>query len=50
MAVVGYARVSTADQDLKIQHSALRSAGCQKTFSEKKVVLANKGDLSWMLV
>lgn len=36
MAVVGYARVSTTDQDLKIQHSALQSAGCQKIFSEKK--------------
>lgn len=36
MAVVGYARVSTSDQDLSIQHAALTSAGCQKIFSEKQ--------------
>lgn len=36
MAIVGYARVSTTDQDLKIQQSALRSAGCHKIFAEKK--------------
>jgi DNA invertase Pin-like site-specific DNA recombinase len=35
-AMVGYARVSTTDQDLGIQEAALRSAGCKKLFSEKK--------------
>ncbi|MBT3069789.1 recombinase family protein [Rhodomicrobium sp. Az07] len=32
----GYARVSTADQDLTIQQAALEGAGCLKIFSEKK--------------
>jgi DNA invertase Pin-like site-specific DNA recombinase len=29
-------RVSTADQDLTIQHAALERAGCLKIFAEKK--------------
>lgn len=36
MSLVGYARVSSTDQDLTIQHEALNSAGCEKIFSEKK--------------
>ncbi|WP_207485441.1 recombinase family protein [Arenibaculum pallidiluteum] len=35
MAVFGYARVSTADQDLSIQEEALRRAGCDIVRSEK---------------
>ena len=31
----GYARVTTADQDLSIQEATLRAAGCGVTFSEK---------------
>jgi DNA invertase Pin-like site-specific DNA recombinase len=34
--IVGYARVSTADQDLAIQTTALMAAGVEKLFSEKQ--------------
>lgn len=33
--LVGYARVSSADQSLDLQLDALRDAGCEKVFSEK---------------
>lgn len=32
---IGYARCSTAQQDLKVQEVALREAGCARIFSEK---------------
>ena len=35
MTTVGYARVSAIDQDLTIQHEALKAAGCKKIWSEK---------------
>ena len=34
--IYGYARVSTGDQDLTIQHEALTAAGCQMIREEKK--------------
>ncbi|MBV2150173.1 recombinase family protein [Sphingobium sp. AS12] len=34
--LVGYARVSTEDQDLTIQVDGLAAAGCEKVFSEKR--------------
>lgn len=36
MTLFGYARVSTREQDLDIQISTLRAAGCQTVRSEKK--------------
>ena len=36
MATIGYARVSSTDQDLAIQEEALRAAGCTIVRSEKR--------------
>lgn len=36
MAVVGYARVSSAGQSLDVQLEQLRDAGCEKVFAEKR--------------
>ena len=33
--LVGYARVSTSDQDLTLQTDALTRAGCEKLFTDK---------------
>ncbi len=33
--LIGYARVSTDDQDLMLQRAALKEAGCRRTFEEK---------------
>jgi len=36
MALYGYARVSSLDQDLAIQEEKLRAAGCQVIRAEKR--------------
>ncbi|MDT7953732.1 MAG: recombinase family protein [Acetobacteraceae bacterium] len=33
--LLGYARVSTDDQDLRLQRAALREAGCKRVYEEK---------------
>ena len=35
MMLIGYARVSTQDQKLRLQHDALTDGGCEKLFREK---------------
>jgi DNA invertase Pin-like site-specific DNA recombinase len=43
MAIIGYARVSSTDQDLAVQEEALREAGCKVTRSEKRSGTKIKG-------
>ena len=33
--LIGYARVSTQDQNLDLQHEALKQAGCEKLYEDK---------------
>jgi DNA invertase Pin-like site-specific DNA recombinase len=43
MTVIGYARVSTTDQDLSIQETALRAAGCDVVRAEKQSGTSTQG-------
>jgi DNA invertase Pin-like site-specific DNA recombinase len=43
MTIIGYARVSTTDQDLSIQEAALRAAGCEVIRAEKRSGTSTEG-------
>jgi len=43
MALYGYARVSTADQDFTLQEHALRAAGCEVIRAEKVSATRREG-------
>jgi DNA invertase Pin-like site-specific DNA recombinase len=43
MTTIGYARVSTTDQDLSVQHAALKAAGCTVIRSEKRSGTSTEG-------
>src|SRR3984893_4368522 len=43
MTVIGYARVSTTDQNLDVKESALRMAGCDLIRSEKRTGTTTAG-------
>ena len=43
MAIYGYARVSTIDQDLRIQEGSLKAAGCTIIRAEKKSGTSKQG-------
>ena len=46
MAKIGYARVSTKDQNLDLQLAELEKAGCEKVYSEHKSGLKARLELA----
>jgi DNA invertase Pin-like site-specific DNA recombinase len=51
MTVIGYARVSTTDQDVSIQEAALKAAGCDMIRTEKRsgTITAGRDELRTVL-
>jgi DNA invertase Pin-like site-specific DNA recombinase len=47
MALYGYARVSSSDQDFSLQEQALRAAGCDVIRAEKASSTSRAGAPSW---
>ena len=47
MAIVGYARVSTKDQNLDLQFDALRKVGCERIFSDFGVSGSKRNRPEW---
>src|SRR6202051_4302042 len=50
--LVGYARVSTTDQNLALQRDALKAAGCRKSFTDQGIsgVISRRPGLDAALV
>lgn len=46
---IGYARVSTQDQNLSLQISSLQKFGCEKIFSEKKSGVKRRPELEGLM-
>ncbi|MCW3789651.1 recombinase family protein [Plebeiobacterium sediminum] len=47
---IGYARVSTQDQNLELQIEALMKFGCEEIFKEKKSAVKERPELEKMLM
>ena len=41
--LVGYMRVSTAEQTLALQHDALRAAGCERVYDDTAAAASRTG-------